>query len=110
MGVSIGRASWPYIGFGVFRRELATLEGFDLDEMRGYGGKREWDTVTTPLVPLLNHADNEGSLSPQECAQVYPRLEELIPQLHDSYDREHTAYLVASMKQAVEEDYRLEFC
>jgi hypothetical protein len=110
MGVAIGRACWSYPGFGVFRRELAALEGISLDAMAGYGIEGiPWDTVENPLVPLLNHSDCTGRLSPEECAEVYPRLEMLIPQLSDQYDRDNATLLVAAMKQAIEDDEPLGF-
>ncbi|MGR4877873.1 hypothetical protein ACIPUC_00230 [Streptomyces sp. LARHCF249] len=31
---------WSYSGFPAFRRQLARAEGFDLDEMSGFGGER----------------------------------------------------------------------
>ena len=69
---------WSYGGFSRFRERLAKTEGFDLDEMRGFGGTREWDTVSTELEPLLNHSDCDGEMSPADCLRVYPRLEQVI--------------------------------
>ena len=69
---------WSYSGFGRFRERLATFEGFALDEMKGFGGARDWGEVTTDLAPLLNHSDCDGEMTPAECAQVAPRLEGVI--------------------------------
>jgi hypothetical protein len=79
---------WAYGGFNRFRVRLAASEGFDLDEMQGFSngdyfgdnyvpGTRSWDEITTPLKPLLNHSDCDGELTPEECAQVAPRLREV---------------------------------
>src|SRR3546814_9161128 len=56
-------AHWAYSGFTRFRRALAKHEGIDLDAMEGFqrhGDDRprvSWNTVTTPLKPLLDHSD-----------------------------------------------------
>lgn len=116
MGVDIGGAHWAYGGFMRFREELAKMEGIVLKDMYGFGGwtnpnckQIPWETVDSPIVPLLNHSDCDGDLSPEECAQVYPRLAALVEQLEDSYDRDNGRVLVAEMKAAVEGNYRLEF-
>ncbi|MDH6513866.1 hypothetical protein M2163_009160 [Streptomyces sp. SAI-135] len=73
--------SWSYTGFGVFRRWLAQVEGFALDEMHGFGGQRPWNDVSTSLAPLLNHPDDGGpDLSPMQCAAVLPRMQEIADQ------------------------------
>lgn len=117
MGVDIGGAHWAYGGFSRFRQTLAEMEGFNLMDMAGFGGwhnpdckQLSWDTVDTPIKPLLNHSDCDGELTPEECAQVYPRLAELVEQLEDSYDRDNGRILVAEMKAAAEGNYDLEFC
>ncbi len=70
--------SWSYGGFAVFRRWLAQAEGFDLDEMHGFGGQRSWSDVRTPLAPFLDHPDDGGpDLSPIQCAAMLPRLREI---------------------------------
>src|SRR5690606_29767440 len=80
MGLTIypGGASWSYGGFARFRERLATEEGIDLREMRGFGGSREWLTPNgvpiTPLEPLLNHSDCDGHMESHECELVVPRL------------------------------------
>lgn len=116
MGVDIGGAHWAYGGFARFREEIAAIEGVKLRDMYGFGGwsnpdckQIPWDTVNTPLKPLLDHSDCDGELTPEECAEVYPRLEQLISRLNDPYDREQAALLVAAMKQAIEDNEPLEF-
>ncbi|MFF3788352.1 hypothetical protein [Streptomyces sp. NPDC001933] len=73
--------SWSYSGFAAFRRQLARAEGFDLDEMWGFGGERHWSDVSTPLEPLLDRPDDGGGeLSPSECAALLPRIEAIVDQ------------------------------
>ncbi|MET9073774.1 hypothetical protein AB0G54_07310 [Streptomyces yokosukanensis] len=76
--------SWSYTGFGLFRRWLAQTEGFALDEMHGFGGQRPWDDDSTTLAPLLNHPDDDGpDLTPDQCAAILPRLQEIADQPQD---------------------------
>ncbi|MEU8984870.1 hypothetical protein [Streptomyces sp. NPDC048309] len=76
--------SWSYTGFGMFREWLAQIEGFTLDEMRGFGGERPWSEVSTTLTPLLDHPDDDGpDLTPAQCAAILPRLSEIAGQPQD---------------------------
>ncbi|MGW8375303.1 hypothetical protein [Streptomyces sp. ODS28] len=71
--------SWSYTGFGMFREWLAQTEGFVLTEMEGFGGDRQWSSVSTTLEPLLNHPDDDGpDLTPAQCAAMLPRLEAIL--------------------------------
>jgi hypothetical protein len=79
MGVSIGKAQWAYGGFMRFRERLAAHEGLNLHDMDGFTRHgTSWDETTTALRPLLDHSDCDGGLSPGECAQVAPRLAEIL--------------------------------
>ena len=110
---SHGDAQWGYIGFTLFRSVLADHEGFDLMQMEGFGPLRSgvphpcvpWDTVTTPLRPLLDHSDVEGHLTPEECRQVASRLREIIPVIWPdsaARDRVRGMCLVYGMEEAAD--------
>lgn len=113
---------WSYGGFNRFRKALAAAEGFDLDQMQGFmtddihGGDprpiagRSWDDVTTDLKPLLNHSDCDGELTPEECAQVFPRLRKICDGLDDTYDRQNDLALAECMVTCAAENTPLEFC
>jgi hypothetical protein len=118
---------WDYMGFGRFRRRLAEAEGFDLETMQGFSrgdrfegdyvpGTRPWDEVTTDLKPLLNHSDATGYLTPAECAQVAPRLREVIAGWSDNdmpgfdYDIRSALALASCMETCVRDNTNLEFC
>lgn len=106
------RPSWPYIGFGHFRRKLAGHIGIDLERMRGYGGEQEWDTVASPLRHILDHADNCGDLSPRQAVELAPALQQALfafakdpdygPQY--SYDIEHGRQLVELLARCASEN------
>ncbi|MEU6767821.1 hypothetical protein ABZ916_35600 [Streptomyces sp. NPDC046853] len=73
--------SWSYTGFSMFRDWLARAEGFTLTAMDGFGGERQWCSVSTTLAPLLNHPDDDGpGLAPAQCAAMLPRLEAILDQ------------------------------
>ena len=104
-------ARWSYSGFNRFRRRLAEHEGFNLDQMQGFNGKRDWDEITTDLKPLLNHSDCDGELTPEECKQVGPRLYGIaMTWPEDDYDRRSALVLAEDMAKCVINDTSLEFC
>lgn len=103
-------AQWSYTGFGAFRRRLAEEEEFNLDDMQGFDGDVSWDDVTTDLKPLLNHSDCDGNLTPEECAQVAPRLREIVAGWLDDYDRRGALRLADCMELCAAAGEKLEFC
>lgn len=80
MGIDFSHcgAHWAYSGFMRFRTRLAETIGIDYVMMAGLGGRRSWETIKDPIVPLLNHSDCDGELSPDECRAIAPRLRELV--------------------------------
>lgn len=111
-------AAWPYVAFSRFREALATHEGIDLSHMEGFrrhGDDRPrvpWTSVTTPLVPFLNHSDCDGELTPEECRQVAPRLREVIAAIWPSghYNHEVGLLLADGMDAAAADGEPLQFC
>jgi hypothetical protein len=109
--------SWSYSGFNMFREWLAQAEGFTLAEMYGFGGDRPWNSVSTPLEPLLDHPDDDGpDLTPAQCAVMLPRLEAIIDQQqHDDSDPviqrriDDADHLVAVMRLCLDKDVELIF-
>lgn len=113
--------SWSYSGFAMFREWLARAEGFDLSEMRGFGGDRAWSGVDSTLAPLLDHPDDDGpDLTPSQCAAMLPRLEEIIDRAPHDGDADHddpvlrrrvddTRQLVAAIRVCLDKDVGLVF-
>lgn len=108
--------SWSYTGFSVFRKWLARAEGFELAEMDGFGGDRDWSTVSTSLEPLLNHPDDDGDLAPAQCAAMLPRLQSILdsglPDADDPVLRrriEDVSQLVTVLRACVEKNVQLLF-
>jgi len=107
---------WSYSGFAEFRRWLAQAEGFDLDEMYGFGGDLPWSSVTTVLEPLLDHPDDGGpDFTLAQCAAMLPRLEAIVDQRQDGSDpllRRHLTdarRLVVVMRLCLDKDVELYF-
>ncbi|MEW2426290.1 hypothetical protein AB0911_38230 [Streptomyces nigra] len=49
--------------------------------MNGFGGERQWRSVSTTLAPLLNRPDDDGpDLTPTQYAAMLPRLEAILDQ------------------------------
>jgi hypothetical protein len=59
------------------------IGGGDLDRFEGFGGNRNWDTITHDIKPLLSHSDCDGELSPEECSQIANGLQQIINNLSD---------------------------
>ena len=113
MGLDFDRsdAHWSYSGFGRFRNDLACAIGIHLQSMQGFGGHGLWSEIDDPLVPLLDHSDDDGELSPEECAQVAPRLVELIgSSWMSNHDTQQGALLVTSMEECAKAGVPLVFC
>ena len=124
------KPSWSYSGFMSFRTKLAsmtdigdlrTMEGFpryhlgpNLDIIFDGAEKtvRSWDEIDDAIVPLINHSDCDGELSPDECRTVAPRLRELLSQLDvdHSYDLERGLLLAKMMDDCALRNVPLIFC
>lgn len=104
-------AHWAYSGFMRFRSRLAEHEGFSLADMQGFDGSRPWDEITTAIKPLLDHSDCDGELTPEECAQVAPRLREILATWNpDEYDTKSGYELADGMDDCARNGESLEFC
>jgi hypothetical protein len=101
----------------IFREWLARAEGFALDEMDGFGGDRQWHSVSTTSAPLLHHPDDDGpDLTPTQCASMLPRLEALLDadrtdgnDLEDRRRIEDVRQLVTVLRICVNKDVDLIF-
>ncbi|WP_329580884.1 hypothetical protein [Streptomyces sp. NBC_01361] len=109
--------SWSHYGFNPFRHWLAQTEGLALAEMVGFAGNRPWSSVTTTLAPLLDHPDDDGDLTPAQCAAMLPRLEAIISERSQAADDpilqrriDNTRQLIDVMKYCVDKDIPLDFC
>lgn len=62
-----------------------------------------WDVLRPdPLHVLLNHSDCDGEISPEDCAKIADRLEELMPQLPNVEDGGHIGNWKDKTKQFIE--------
>lgn len=116
MGLNIdGVTKWSYSGFNLWRDQIARYENIPYSEMGGFGGTRSWDTVSSALEPLLNHADDSGELTSGECAQMHAYLREVVEELWPSWqydglgERQRGLELADAMQEAAEGGWSLEF-
>ncbi|WP_313469847.1 hypothetical protein [Lysinibacillus sp.] len=100
---------WSYSGFNNFRRRLAQQIEMDLDDMVGFGGNIPFHIYQDDIVPLLNHSDCDGELTPDECKQVAPRLRELVSGWEDDYEKSKALDLADGMELAANRGKSLEF-
>lgn len=111
MGLDCSHNAWhgAYSAFMTWRRKIAEIVGIPLELMEGFysddmnqiklaefaGPNAEaiielvrrtcpikWSSLKPdPLHALLYHSDCEGELSPDECASIATRLEDILPLL-----------------------------
>ena len=104
-------AHWSYSGFMHFRTRLADEVGIDLSRMDGFDGIERWDGIEDDIVPFLNHSDCDGTLSPEQCKTIAPRIEQLIAKWDDGdYDKQHAERLLEGMNLAAKLNETLVFC
>lgn len=109
---------WSYSGFNLFRERLAAEINVPLRRMRGFGnflsgppGDLPWDQVRDDIVPLLNHSDCDGELSPEECARAAPRIRTLVASWEEpDFDKDRASALADAMDECVRRNVPLVFC
>jgi hypothetical protein len=73
-----------YRAFNRWRKAVAAGVGVKLDEMDGYGGNAAWPgplTPDDPILRLLAHDDDRGTIPVLACAALADRLEALADKL-----------------------------
>lgn len=78
--------------------------------MDGFGGTLSFDTFDDDIIPLLDHSDCEGELSPEECARVAPRLRELVASWPPEFFVQEALSLAKGMDYAARAKEPLYFC
>lgn len=84
MGLDTTHGAWngPYSSFNKFRYSLADQIDIDLGEYNGYGGDKELSSINHDLMPLFNHSDCDGELTPDECLKISIGLKSVLDKLH----------------------------
>ena len=83
MGLDTSHNAWhgPYSSFNNFRRWLAEKIEINLNDYIGYRNESATKKLTSidhKLMPLFNHSDCEGILTPDECKQIAEGIEEVL--------------------------------
>jgi hypothetical protein len=69
-----------------------------------------WGHIADPIVPLLDHSDCDGELTPGHCKQVAPRLRELVANWpEEDYDKRRALELADGMDVAAQAGEPLRF-
>ena len=112
MKMRVHAPSWAYSGFHRFRERLADEVGIPLNNMKGFHehGKPWAEYADEDLLPLLNHSDCDGQMTPAECERVAPRLREIVGRWEEGdYDRMMGERLAGFMERCIEADKPLVF-
>lgn len=103
-------ANWSYSGFDDFRHKIANEIKMNLDEMEGFGGERKFSDFNDDIVPLIDHLDCDGELSPDQCRKIAPRLRELVKDWsNNDYDKVAALDLAEGMELAAKKSEHLQF-
>jgi hypothetical protein len=82
MGLTTTHGCWnaPYSSFNEFRERLANEIGISLSDYLGYGkgGSKDLSSIDHKIMPLLNHSDCDGMLTPEECKSIADGLNEIL--------------------------------
>ena len=106
---SQGRFIMSYSSFNEFREKIAKSIGFDMNEFQGFGGKRSWNEMKSPIKALINHSDCAGDLTVEEMKPLIPELEKVLLTWEDSWFKTCLAELIESMQLAIKSKQPLEF-
>jgi hypothetical protein len=69
-----------------------------------------WSGVKDDIVPLIDHSDCDGELSPEDCKKIAPRIRELVKDWEDDdRDKQNALLLAEGMDKAVEANEPLKF-
>lgn len=96
-----------YMGFNDFRKAWANHLGFELEDMIGFGGDKEW--TNEPLQCFFNHSDCDGELSVEECKEILAQAEKDQASLTDKQSEYSMPVLIRFCKKAIEKNEPLLF-
>jgi len=112
-------ASMSYGGFNDFRNRIAGEFGTTTEELYhenkiSLSAKKPtegpWAKIPDGLFPLMNHSDCDGQLDAEQCAIVYPALEDVAAKWPvTEFYRQIAEELVVAMRKAAMCGGRLEF-
>lgn len=129
MGLDCSHDAWhgAYSSFGRWRNAVAVAGGYTLKPAETTYGPREfvdidwdafedrnlmgeWDRLPEdPLLLLIVHSDCDGELKPEACRWLALRMERLLPDITDDYDRERAEQFIAGLRDAHANGEPLEF-
>ena len=105
-GVAFTSKIASYSGFNEFRKAWAELLGFNLDEMYGYGGSKQWDRQ--PLRCFFDHSDCDGEIPWQDAERILAQARIDAPKLPEF--RYHFQVLTAACEAVAQNRTPVLFC
>lgn len=88
----------PYSWFHDKRKQLANHLGFNLMEMEGFGGIKEWSGKDDVEI-LLTHSDCDGIISSEDCGRLAKRLDEILLTIPFSSEYSSLYYFVKTFSE-----------
>ena len=106
-------AHWGYGGFHHFRKHLAKLDGYDLDELYEFYDKGY--IPRTPMLPFYIHPDNEGKMDWWVLKAIFPKFCDIMKKLlkdqdASNYDKENGMKLLRTIADCIKNKKPLIFC
>lgn len=98
-----------YSQFNQMRAKLAQEIGMDLRQMEGFEGTGKFSNWNDDIIPLLEHEDNGGNFTREQCEKVYPRILSLIENWEDSPEKQRAFDFAMVLRECAEEGYALLF-
>lgn len=112
MGIdfSHSEAAWSYGGFNRFRNKLVATLGVGTTFDNICESKNIQPIEKFEILPLLNHSDCDGELTPKEMKQIIPQLKDIVSNWDDNdYDKQNALELIEGMENAISNNENLEF-
>jgi len=119
MGLDTTHNCWQgsYGSFNQFRYNLAKQIKINLDDYIEYGsGIKTLSDLDDDLIPLLNHSDCEGILTPDECKKIVKGLNDILNNFNPDLVNHDTDYFKKQIirfrdgcKKAIEANENVEF-
>lgn len=116
MGVVITYNCWDSTckNFNIFRNLLCEKVGYDMHDFEGFGGTKSFEEFNHDVKPLIDHEDNEGTLSVSEQEQILRGLNSIESVLNldnskDKFLKKHIDRFIEGITEAIDNNDILEF-
>ena len=126
MGLDLSHGDFycGYISFTLWRKHIAVLEGYGLENEGRYNEyiALDWENIpdgsvegvedwfpNDPLLILFAHSDCGGVIYPNQCRLLADRLKDILPKMREERWEYLTRKFIKACEEAVEMNECLEF-